>query len=336
MTHTDAVKSIWQHLGNGLSDERAQVKEIIRYATLAPSGHNTQPWRFRIDGQSIAIHPDLSRRTPVVDPDDHHLFVSLGCAVENLLQAARAFGFSGDAVFDPSSGGFITVMLEHSRAERSPLFEAIPNRQCTRSDYDGGALDATELRLLEAAGTRRGAAVVLLTARAPVERVLEYVVRGNAIQTCAPAFVDELEDWIRFNDDEAMQTCDGLAARSLGIPPAPRWLGRLLFRAFFRANPERRKLVRQVRSSAGIAVFVSDTDDGRSWVEAGRCYERFALQATVLGIRNAFVNQPSRNLISAPSWPRRWGWATCDLISSYVSGVDLQCRNHCGGQWNRY
>jgi hypothetical protein len=28
------------------------------------------------------------------------------------------------------------------------------------------------------------------------------------------------------------------------------------------------------------------------WIEVGRCYERFALQATALGIRNAFLNQP--------------------------------------------
>ena len=52
------------------------------------------------------------------------------------------------------------------------------------------------------------------------------------------------------------------------------------------------KYAKHVRSSAGIAVFVSDTSDKTHWVEAGRCYERFALQATALGIRNALLNQP--------------------------------------------
>ena len=47
-----------------------------------------------------------------------------------------------------------------------------------------------------------------------------------------------------------------------------------------------------MRSSAGIAVFVGQTADKAHWVEVGRCYERFALQATALGIRNAFLNQP--------------------------------------------
>ncbi len=57
-------------------------RELIRYATLAPNSHNTQAWRFAAAPGEITIHPDFTRRTPVVDPDDHHLFVSLGCAAE--------------------------------------------------------------------------------------------------------------------------------------------------------------------------------------------------------------------------------------------------------------
>lgn len=292
MNYEQAVGRIWCRSAVVLSDARAQMKEIVRYATLAPSGHNTQPWRFRIDTQFIAILPDLSRRTPVVDPDDHHLFVSLGCAAENLLQAAKAFGFTGKAEFSPDSNGVITVAMERSRAEESPLFKVIPERQCTRTDYDGKPLDSKELQLLEVAGTGNGVAVMLLTERQTMETVLEYVVQGNTMQISNPAFVSELESWIRFSDGEAIRTCDGVTARSTGSPPAPRWLGRLLFRAFFRVKPENDKYARQIRSSAGIAVFVSNGNDKSHWVEAGRCYERFALQATALGIRNAFVNQP--------------------------------------------
>jgi hypothetical protein len=59
------------------------LRELVRYATLAPSSHNTQCWKFRIQERSITIEPDFSRRCPVVDPDDHHLFVSMGCSTEN-------------------------------------------------------------------------------------------------------------------------------------------------------------------------------------------------------------------------------------------------------------
>lgn len=57
---------------------------MIYYATLAPSGHNTQPWQFLIRNNSILINPDFSRRLAIVDSDDHALFISLGCALENL------------------------------------------------------------------------------------------------------------------------------------------------------------------------------------------------------------------------------------------------------------
>lgn len=292
MNYEEAVQSTWRNSETAPSDKAAVLKQIVRYATLAPSGHNTQCWRFRLDNRSIAILPDLSRRTPVVDPDDHHLYVSLGCAAENLILAAKAFGFMGNAEFSPTSGGEITVALKQSKAEESPLFKAIPHRQCTRTDYDGKPLAAEELRLLEAAGTGSDVAVIVLTEREAMEKVLEYVVQGNTMQINNPAFVSELESWIRFSDGEAIRTWDGLTARSTGNPPAPRWLGRLLFRAFFRVKPENDKYARQIRGSAGIAVFMSNANDKAHWIEAGRCYERFALQATALGIRNAFVNQP--------------------------------------------
>ena len=69
-----------------------QARDLIRYATLAPNGHNTQPSKFRERDGRIDISPDLARRTPVVDPDDHHLFISLGCAAESLALAAAAGG----------------------------------------------------------------------------------------------------------------------------------------------------------------------------------------------------------------------------------------------------
>lgn len=69
--------------------------DLVRQAILAASSHNTQPWKFRLERDAIAILPDLSRRCPAVDPDDHHLYASLGCAAENLILAAQATGLRG-------------------------------------------------------------------------------------------------------------------------------------------------------------------------------------------------------------------------------------------------
>lgn len=45
-----------------------QLRFALRYAVLAPSGHNTQPWRFHVDGDSVEVHADRMRALSVVDP----------------------------------------------------------------------------------------------------------------------------------------------------------------------------------------------------------------------------------------------------------------------------
>ncbi len=291
-SHEDAARAL-RRPGAVNGGDRAQLlRELVRYATLAPSSHNTQCWTFRARGSLLTIKADLSRRCPVVDPDDHHLFVSLGCATENLAHAALANGLQANASFDAAGAGAVSVNLEATKALATPLFQAIAERQCTRGDYDGQALSIEELHLLERAGSGNGVRVMLLTERSAMEKVLDYVVSGNTAQMNDPAFVEELKAWIRFSKDEAVSSADGLFTGALGNPAMPRWLGRRMMDLFFTPKSENERYARQIRNSAGIAVFVSDVSDKAHWVEAGRCYERFALQATVLGIRNAFLNQP--------------------------------------------
>lgn len=306
MSYSQVADRIWRHAEADLRSARSRLEEIVRYATLAPSGHNTQCWRFRIQDDSITVSPDLTRRTPVVDPDDHHLYVSLGCAIENLVLAAWALGYSSTPVFDASTGA-THVTLEPAEQQASPLFDAIPQRQCTRADFDGRPVNDEALELLLAAGTGRGVQVLLITDRERMEQVLDFVVQGNTRQINNPDFVQELEHWIRFSDREAIRHGDGLTSRSTGNPPTPRWLGRTMFRMMLRTKPENAKITRQIRSSAGIAVFASATDDPAHWIEAGRCYQRFALQATALGIRNAFINQPVEESGLRPSFAEALG-----------------------------
>ncbi len=294
-----AARRIWQPTVGAVGDSLALRHELVRYATLAPSSHNTQCWKFHVEEDKISILPDFARRTPAVDPDDHHLVVSLGCAAENLVQAALANGLQGEVRFDAGmevgaatgATGAIQVTLEPTKAVLSPLFQAIPERQCTRSEFDGQPLSQAELKLLELAGTGTGVRVLLLTEKRAMEQVLAYVVQGNTAQMRDAAFVRELKSWIRFGGDEAVRSGDGLYSAASGNPSLPRWLGSLLFGLFFTEEGENDKYAKQVRSSAGIAIFVSDADDRTHWIEAGRCYERFALQATALGIRNAMLNQ---------------------------------------------
>ena len=211
------------------------ARELIRYATLAASSHNTQPWKFRIQQDSITILPDFSRRCPVVDPDDSHLFKSLGCAAENLVHAAAAQGFSADVRFNTEQESIVIFLNRDASTRATDLYRAITARQCVRTAYDGTPLGAPELEMLERAGEGRNVRTIMLFSTAQKDTVIDYVTRGNVAQLTDRAFRDELVAWIRFNPGVAMRTGDGLS---------------------------------------------------------GRTFERFALQATALNVRTAFINQP--------------------------------------------
>lgn len=266
--------------------------ELIRYATLAASGHNTQPWRFRVIREGIAILPDFSRRTPIVDPDDHHLFVSLGCAAENLAIAAASRERSGAIAFTQLDGGSVLVGTHLGRGENGDLVTAIPKRQSTRAEYDARPLTSSELRALQADASVPGVETIFVVDRPRLMQVRDLIVAGNSAQMAEPAFVRELRHWLRFSPKRALRTGDGLFSGSSGNPVAPEWVGKRMFDLFFSASSENDKYARQMASSAGVAVFVAERSDPEHWVAVGRACQRFALRATAMGLKCAFVNQP--------------------------------------------
>lgn len=267
----------------------SDMREIIRYATLAANGHNTQPWRFKLSAHSIRIAPDFTRRTPIVDPDDHHLYVSLGCAAENLALAARARGLIGEPRFE---NGGVAFDHEPGAQDYSPLFAAIPQRQTTRAEFDARAVSSANLAELISASMTPGVDLALITERAQLDRVRDLVIASNSAQMADPAFMAELKQWVRFNPRSALEHGDGLYAAASGNPTLPDWLGPILFDLAVTAEAENDKYARQMDSAAGVAVFVAERADPEHWVAIGRACQRFALRATGLGLKLSFVNQP--------------------------------------------
>jgi len=297
MTYNDEVSKIWRHGDKScVPQENNVLRELVRYGTLAPSSHNTQCWKFQLsapndDKKIITVLPDFTRRCPIVDPDDHHLYATLGCAVENIVVASKALGWDADVDSSSPSEG-IVIRLTPCERDASPLFEAIIERQCTRTDYDGKPLNEDEVKTLKRAGTGDGVQAIFFTDPNSIDPILDYIIEANSSQIQNPDWVKELKSWIRFGESDAVKSGDGLYGACMGNPSVPKWIGNFIFDLVLRSGPENAKIRRQVKSSAGLVVFVSEKDDPVHWVEAGRCYERFALQSTAMGIRNAFLNMP--------------------------------------------
>jgi len=288
----DEVASDIRRSGAKQAPGALDARELVRLATLAASSHNTQPWKFRIGRDRIVILPDFSRRCPVVDPDDGHLFKSLGCAAENLVHAAAAQGFSAEVRLEAAGDGVAVLLSPDATARVTDLYRAIPLRQCVKTLYDGTPVDAAEIEALAEAGRRPSVRTIVLTSEAQKDAVIDYVNRGNTAQLTDRAFRDELVSWIRFNPAQALRTGDGLAGRTSGQPSLPSWVAKAIVGLVITPKGQAKTDAAGIAGAAGVAVFVSSRDDKAAWIEVGRAYERFALQATALGIRNAFINQP--------------------------------------------
>jgi len=271
-----------------------QKKEIIRLATLAASSHNSQPWKFQISGENIQIHPDYTRRLPVVDPSDRELWISLGCALENLMVAARSFGYRPEITY-PDNDEWIDINLganDSGNAVKDELLEVIYERQNTRSEYterEMGSGSNTELPLPDF--TEPDVVSHYFNTMDDLDTISDFVKRGTVAQYSNKMFVEELNNWLRFNKKEALASMDGLYSRCSGNPEVPRFVGQMFVSS---SNPEKMAEVdvKKLHSSAGALIIASTRDDRTAWVHTGQVYERWALKMTGWGYRSSLLNQP--------------------------------------------
>lgn len=289
LNYDEQVEDICRPLERDFSVS-TQMQELVRYATLAANGHNTQPWKFAIKEYSIEIHPDYDRCLSIVDPDNREFWISLGCALENLLITARGIGYAPETTY-PDATDLIQVRLTADIPQPSSLFDAITLRQNTRSEYDGPPITNNELDQMQASPLEPGLTLHFVTKQKDLEAVLEYVNQGNLSQYADHAFLEELIYWLRFNQKEALASLDGLYSRCSGNPEVPRWLGQM-FVAGIKPQEQADADARKFRSSSGAVIIASSSEDRSTWVRTGQVYERLALQSTALGIQSAFLNQP--------------------------------------------
>lgn len=271
---------------------RFVAEELIRLATLAASGHNTQPWRFCIESGAIRILPDFNRATPIVDPHDAHLYCSLGCAAENLVHAAAAQGFHADVGFDSSDTSLRVSLERDAGLGAGHLYRALLTRQCSRVPYAGGSLPTAVLDRLQRAGSGEGIATLVYAGHLAREALIGFIEAGNRSQLGDPKFRGELLAWMRPNAGVEHQHRDGLSARVLGKPALPLWLARHIVPRLLNPDRQTARDACSIRSAAAIAIVMAGGEGPRCWVEAGRAIQRLLLEAEFHDVRAAFLNQP--------------------------------------------
>ncbi len=274
-------------------DEPRQLREIVRYGTLAPNAHNTQPWTFAIAPGTVRIHPDYRRRAPHGDPGDRELWLSLGCALEHVLLAARRAGYAPTVDYLPADEPEECLRVRFTRAApdgSDPRFAAIRVRHMNRRAYDGRPIPAADLAALEREVEQPGVRAVILTDKADFERVIAVLEQGFRWQAGNPAFLRELRSWIRFSPRTVAEKRDGLTARAVGRPHIPDAMGQVILRVMGRLGVEAREIAGRIRSSSALLALVTDDNDKPAWARAGQCLARVKLRATDRGIRCAHLN----------------------------------------------
>jgi nitroreductase len=270
------------------------LRNAVAAAVMAPSSHNTQPWRFRLHDTTLDLLADPARQLSVIDRDRRQLVQSCGCALFNARIAIRAMGHRDevtvmlvdtdvpDHLATIHLGGLhVPTDLDHE------LMSVMGKRTTNRRAFLPRPVAQAQSDALAAAASREGATFVRLdpNQKAELARLIE---EADQVQLEDKAFRDELGRWL---------VPPGSHRRD-GIPFVEKEYGSALPFAMIRAirSPalgERFGLLEEalVRGSPLVAVLATEHDDAPSWLACGQALQAVLLHATARGLSAAFLNQ---------------------------------------------
>jgi hypothetical protein len=296
MTPDPELTDAWD-LHSGEFPEQGAVADqlafCVRYAQLAPSGHNTQPWSFRVDGARVEVFADRSRALPVVDPGNRELTISCGAALETLLVAMRRFGLDPNVqlVEDAKAQDLLVrvVVGVVGPAVPNPLFDAITQRHTDRVAFEQVPLPAAQVRALEAAGGTGEAWFQPIAGDRLRSAVSDLVMEGDRLQMADAGFRRELSHWVHANRSKSR---DGMPGYAFGIGDLASLAGPLVIRTFDTGASQAAKDHELAVHSPLLGAIVSKSDRRADWLSAGRALMRVLLRATADGLTASYLNQP--------------------------------------------
>ena len=267
---------------DGTREEYARF--LLRYAILAPSSHNSQPWEFAVRDDEIRIAADESRWLAAADPDKRELYISVGCAVENCCVAAEAFGFDPQVEYhDPESADHVVTVTLEETAPANPrpadLFDALTTRATSHEEFDDRPLAPDTRQQLERVVRDDNITLHLVDDSDTNDSISELQAEADRLQMDDPAYRKELGHWI------------GLGA--LGSSWLAARIGQTVVTHLDIGDREAKKNSKLIQSAPVIALLTTETDDATAQVRTGQAFERIALLASA---RDLAVHPMSQTL----------------------------------------
>lgn len=281
-------------------------REILSLASLAPSGHNTQPWTVKyLEPYHWIIGGDKNRWLPAADPTQRETILSIGTFIQNLEYAAANAGYNCQfniLAANNQAEDIVEVKLIQTGSASAFDIAKIKNRRTVRSIYLGDSLkkeDADYLFSDEPDYFR------FISNNAKEYNYLnEQTIEANRIQSYRDVAQTELSEWIRFSSADAEKYRDGLTTAGMEIEGLSGWAVRNFYdqtnvmKNSFRDRSVD-KVKTQVSQSAGWLIITSKDSSTATLLETGKRMQRLLLKVRDKGIAlhpmTQILEEPSTN-----------------------------------------
>lgn len=270
---------------------RDDVRRLVEFAALAPSGGNVQSWRFSAKGGRIrcSLAPGAGR--VLLDFQRTASWVALGAAVENMVLAAPAMGLSAEVV--PAGDAFDVVLrVETASGEVDPLVAVLYERCTNRRLGNGAPLPTGAAERLAIAAEQRSGKLLLATERAAIDELADIVGQNDRLMFLSKRLNEEMGGELRWTEEEALATRDGLDVLTLDCTPpelsmvrlATNWKALEFLSRLGAGQALVGPLKRAVSSSSALGLVIHPGTDSNSFFQGGRALARVWLEATSLGL----------------------------------------------------
>ncbi len=289
-----------------MMDADSAVDTLLAAAVLAPSGDNTQPWRFIVDREAgrIALDVDDSRDPSPMNAAGCMSRISLGAVLENIVRTAKHNAWDYEIEESPEQGlvGFRLLSTQSEGGSVDPLLKA---RVTNRRIYDGKPLDPDCLDRLKrgtALASESSAKTELIADPKLIAELIGLIGRGDAlilgIKNIRNAFLEK----VRFDAPPDEEVAEGLSLGSLEISAMDRMALRLLrtlsppdgLMKFLGARRMFTRVATQLASSASAICLITTTEQGElADINVGRAWQSIWLQLA----EEKLAAQPMMSLI---------------------------------------